>query len=471
MKIAKLHMDAQDKLRFEIIGKSSVKYHLKANHQVEAKRWFWALNNAIQFSKDEAKEAERAQNRSSEMLRQAKLAQTEKNQPKDAESGSLLGVKSGAHLVPGSTPGAARSSVRTGSGSDMLEEEDGVGSTYDGSTAGDEVIRLAHSYGTTAIEGDRDADEDPGDDASEVEAHPVKKDAFFIAAHSARLQLEMLSQISAALQQEKDRNPTTTISDSTVVQALASYDAAVANLNGLIGDLGRIARDREAYWHYRLEQEMNVRRIWEDNMMRVAKEQEELENRIGESEEKRKQAKRALRDVLDGQVDAQPDAEEVAKSPEVSFATPHEENDGPVGRSRTFSAPRRKSTMADITNIAASDDEDEADEFFDAVDAGEIEIVEELPKSVTSPPLSPSHLDGVAQAGGQSKTQEIQKSSAGYEEPVRKRLKMDADDRPKISLWVCYVIIHTGELADRCLGHSKIHDWKRYDEDDPSCIV
>ena len=56
MKIARLHMDAQDKLRFEIHGKSSVKYHLKANHQVEAKRWFWALNNAIQWTKDEAKD-------------------------------------------------------------------------------------------------------------------------------------------------------------------------------------------------------------------------------------------------------------------------------------------------------------------------------------------------------------------------------------------------------------------------------
>ena len=46
MKIAALNMDAQDKTRFEIQGKSSVKYHLKANHVVEAKRWFWTLNNA-----------------------------------------------------------------------------------------------------------------------------------------------------------------------------------------------------------------------------------------------------------------------------------------------------------------------------------------------------------------------------------------------------------------------------------------
>ncbi|KAL3965007.1 hypothetical protein ACCO45_002011 [Purpureocillium lilacinum] len=55
MKIAKLHMSADEKTKFEIIGKSSVKYTLKANHEVEAKRWFWALNNSIQWTKDQAK--------------------------------------------------------------------------------------------------------------------------------------------------------------------------------------------------------------------------------------------------------------------------------------------------------------------------------------------------------------------------------------------------------------------------------
>src|ERR1700750_1393335 len=69
MKIARLHMDPQDKTRFEIHGKSSVKYHLKANHVVEAKRWFWALNNAIQHSKDEAKEEEKRRAADTESIR------------------------------------------------------------------------------------------------------------------------------------------------------------------------------------------------------------------------------------------------------------------------------------------------------------------------------------------------------------------------------------------------------------------
>lgn len=88
MRIAKLHMDPQDKLRFEIHGKSSVKYHLKANHQVEAKRWFWALNNAIQWAKDEAREEEKRQVRETEALRQAKMEQVTSPREGDAQSSS-----------------------------------------------------------------------------------------------------------------------------------------------------------------------------------------------------------------------------------------------------------------------------------------------------------------------------------------------------------------------------------------------
>lgn len=72
MKIAQLRMDPKDKLLFEIHGKSSVKYNLKANHVVEATRWFWALNNAIQWAKDEAREEQKRQQQETLALREAR---------------------------------------------------------------------------------------------------------------------------------------------------------------------------------------------------------------------------------------------------------------------------------------------------------------------------------------------------------------------------------------------------------------
>jgi hypothetical protein len=99
MRIAKLYMDPQDKQRFEIQGKSSVKYHLKANHQVEAKRWYWALNNAIQWAKDEAREEEKRATQDQEMLKQAKIEQIKGEG--DSSSVSSSKMASSRNLPPG----------------------------------------------------------------------------------------------------------------------------------------------------------------------------------------------------------------------------------------------------------------------------------------------------------------------------------------------------------------------------------
>jgi len=98
MRIAKLYMDPQDKQRFEIQGKSSVKYHLKANHQVEAKRWYWALNNAIQWAKDEAREEEKRATQDQENLKQAKMEQI--RQESDGLSITSSKMTSSRNLAP-----------------------------------------------------------------------------------------------------------------------------------------------------------------------------------------------------------------------------------------------------------------------------------------------------------------------------------------------------------------------------------
>ena len=78
-------------------------------------------------------------------------------------------------------------------------------------------------------------------------------------------------------------------------------------------------------------------------------------------------------------------------------------------------------------------DDDEDDEFFDALDAGEIEA-EDLAKSEKKEEKEqPSEANGELRA---VKYREVQPSFKGYEEPIRKRLKMDYDNRPRISLWV-----------------------------------
>ncbi|KAI9705685.1 MAG: hypothetical protein M1820_005095 [Bogoriella megaspora] len=432
MRIARLHMDPSDKLRFEIHGKSSVKYHLRANHQVEAKRWYWSLNNAIQWTKDEAKEEEKRTIQETEALRQAKTDQVERI--KTQEGGSSRPSIEKGRLIPGTAVGVplTQTSSRT---MDDLEN-----SIYEASVEGGEMGRMVHNAGTNTIEGDVDDDEEYGDDASSHELQPHSKDAFNITAQSAKLQLDLLSHVCAALQAENSKQPQMPISDPSIIQALSSYESAVGNLKGLLGDLLRIARDRDAYWQYRLEREANVRRMWEDSMARVAREQEELQNKMSESEDKRRKTKRALRDALEGGLSSNPSRpasqQEFKDADKLQVTVEEQTSDGtrPLGRppSGSISASLRRKTIPDLADLSEDDSDDEDEEFFDAVGAGEVEVVEEMPPSgggLRSPPPP-------AQANiHEARTKEIEQSYKGYEDGTRQKLALDADNRPKISLW------------------------------------
>ncbi|KAF2727310.1 oxysterol binding protein 1 [Polyplosphaeria fusca] len=438
MRIAKLFMDPQDKQRFEIQGKSSVKYHLKANHQVEAKRWFWALNNAIQWSKDEAREEEKRATQNQEAIKQAKIEQLDKKSGKESDTLSLTSSRmaSSKNLAPSSSLGIPLTSqdAHSRGAASTMEDPD---SNYEPSVAND-LGKMVSNVGTATYDGDMDDDEEYGDDASSHnEIRPHNKDAFNITAQSAKIQLDLLAQVSAALQSEKTKNPSLQLSDPLMLQALSSYESAVGNLKGLVGDLLRISRDRDAYWQYRLDREANVRRMWEESMAKVVQEQEELETRIGESELKRRKTKRALREALEefdmnerrpSSAASDDDFVEAGESKELA---PEPQ---PLKTKTSFNeqAIRRKSTFANLANDLSESDSEDDEEFFDAVGAGEVEVVD-----LTEPTPTADAKDMPASAEDQlaAKQAAIATAYRGYEDGIRKKLDMDEDDRPKISLW------------------------------------
>ena len=429
MRIAKLSMDAQDKTRFEIEGKSSVKYHLKANHTVEAKRWFWALNNAIQWAKDEAREEQQRKERESDTARQA----ISEHKARDSLSSPIDTSKLGGRgLVPASAVGistnnASRVSFRTSTDAPSSFTGDDQESAY-GSHEPYTFIRAPENraHSTVELPGEIDDNDEYGDDASSHELRPVPKDAFNITAHSASLQLDILAGVSKALQKKIGDDPEARISDSEIQQAVSTYDSAVQSIKSLVGDLLKISRDRDAYWQYRVDREVDMRRLWEESMAKVAHEQEALEGLIGESEEKRKRTKKALREAL----------EEGATTPGIE--SDKVESDFP-GLRLKGAAPgdlRRKSTITAFTDLSDSDS-DADEEFFDAVGAGSVRI-EEMPTSpvIPSPKAATEVKPPARDSTQQGKSTDLTSSFVGYEDPVRERLKLDADDRPKISLWV-----------------------------------
>lgn len=445
-------MDSQDKTRFEIHGKSSVKYHLKANHVVEAKRWFWTLNNAIQWAKDEAKEEERRRNKDAEALRQAKIDQIEGRAPENSFDSQPLGpTKSdGKGLVPPtlSVPSSSGTRLSTYPSRTTLEstpgdEECSLHGSFDQSVTLNEINPVT-SHVTTPPDGDGD-DDDYGDDSSH-DIPDADKDALNITAQSAKLQLDLLSNVSASLQAEKSKNPTMSILNPAVDQALTTYEAAVNSLKELVQNLLKISRDRDAYWQYRLNREVYLRQMWEESMAKVAQEHEDLQSKMGESEDKRRRTKKALKEALenasssagrpvhkdsavagvgqDGAGDKDGQQEQVLEDAEQRPPLDRK------GTGRTLD--RRSPALSRIGSLYGSESDDD-DEFFDAIDAGEIEA-EDLTKSEAmemdeGPKNESAELRAV-------KHSEVAPSFKGYEEPVRKRLKMDYDNRPRISLWV-----------------------------------
>ncbi len=457
MRIAKLHIDSQDKTRFEIQGKSSVKYHLKANHVVEAKRWFWALNNAIQWTKDEAREEEKRKGKDAERLRQAREEQLERTQRLTEKVGDSASISSrnpgGKGLVNitvmdtsmGNGPSASLQGSTLDPGSAVVDDISAHGS-YEPSLTGNDVGDTGSYAGIATLEGALEEDEEDGDDVNLIEVQPTTKDAFNITAQSAKIQIDLLTQVTAALQLEKTKEPELTISNPTMLQAISVYESAVRSLRDLLGDLLRISRDRDAYWQYRLDREVNVRSLWEESMARVAREQEKLEGRIGESEDKRKRTKRALRHALEGSsaVISRPGSREISTSRDgisEAFESTQLSKDGKATLRRNSGGfrdtGRKKSVITELVNLSDSGSEDD-EEFFDAVDAGEVEVVTEMPTATSDHhPLVKCTAQPKEDVREDLKAH-LAASFKGYEEPVRKRLKLDVDNRPQISLWVSF---------------------------------
>lgn len=479
MKIAKLNMDPTEKTKFDILGKSSVKYHLKANHEIEAKRWFWALNNSIQWTKDQAKEEDRQRQKSAELLRQAKAdhgAATPRESTTElgSETTSMVDTRRNStqtnRLHPGSSAGKiASQKVAFASGSVGDEDEGTAYGSYEPSFMGD-ITKINSNVGPPPTDGDGDDEDEYGEGSSDREA-PATKDAFDITAQSAKLQLELMGNVNAALQGEQIKNPTLYISDPVAMQAGQTFDSSIRNLKGLIGDLLKISRDRDAYWQYRLDREIDMRRMWEDSMAQVAREQEVLEVKMGEAEVKRKLTKRALREVIEGSiaVTSRPESRGELSSKADEFTDALDQiRVGPDGtalrrKSTGKSSLRCKSILAEVGPLSDTDSEDE-EEFFDAVDAGEVEV------APTMPPLSPPRREDKKKEIIEIDGLDLSPSFKGYEDGIRKRLKMDADDRPKISLWVCHRKFRNALSLTRSVEHSQIHDRQGHDKNDLASI-
>lgn len=240
MRNAKLKLDQSDKQKFEIVssGKGSVRYHLRANHPVEANRWIFALTQAIQAATAESMSVS-----------------TEDSGPTLSRAPSISDRPAFSHRSTSSFDLLLKPTIMLNSSSASINTED-----------------------------------ESGEDYPETNEEPHKGD-FEVTAHSAQVQLEILEKLLGALpQNDQQRQETPVMEDPMVI-----IKKAAGSLHGTLDELVKMSHTRDAYWRAQLEREKELRRLWEENMQALAEEQEHMEEAMHNAIEQRRITKRALR--------------------------------------------------------------------------------------------------------------------------------------------------------------------------------
>jgi oxysterol-binding protein 1 len=351
MKNAKLKLDSADKMKFEVTstGKNAVRYHLRANHPVEANRWIFALTQAIQAATAEQVSVD------DERYSHSRTVSSER--PSAGRSVSSLDLRPKLHTSSSAV------SINT--------------------------------------------DDESGEEVLEVGDEPHRGD-FDVTAHSAQVQLEILEKLIGALPQ--------TQLDISSESPVAILKRAASSLHGSLDELVRMSQTRDKYWRNRVEREKELRRLWEENMQALAREQEQLEEAMNQAIEQRRMTKRALRAM--SMAVQQPD-----KGAEYIRRLSITEKELPIVRKPEDIVPPEE-----LEQVLSESE----DEFFDALSSEAATLLED--QSVSQPmPLSPP---AAVSKEVITKEQELALSWHGYEGPLRKKFeKLDKDNRPKISLW------------------------------------
>lgn len=236
LRIARIHYDTSNKSYFEIVGKG-FKYTLRASHPVEAQRWVWALQAAIQQERDKMRE-EKASNAPS--------------------------IHSIGQEVESPLSDTFKRPHKTGSIKSALSEEED------------------------------EEDIDPVyNDPDEVHS-PALFEEFDVAMHSVQIQMELCERICDIIvtncKQDTSRQNTSKFADD-----ILSLSEALHQLDKIFVDLSRVASQKDYRWRRHIERLQETRRLYEESLKKIVVEQEEMERAMEITENERKRAEKALK--------------------------------------------------------------------------------------------------------------------------------------------------------------------------------
>lgn len=451
---ATLHLDSSEKLKFEIIGKNGIKWHLKANHPVETNRWVWTLQNAITIAKDNIK---RKVNRAPS--RRSTGEEVTRNAPEDSVVSEEEKKRRLLH-IPGrrrhkKSPSQVSLASFTG-GSDVEDamSTNSVDSNRVNYASSNQLKQIRELKTLThvprvsmdaseSVQEDFDFDlDDSADSDSELnsssfgtneEQSKASKDQIYSTKRSLKVEtasLIDLFKVLASKAVEEEDLETYSIGLKTLV-----------NIQDLIEQFDTLTLTREERLTKRIERQDEVNKLWESSIRQLESEMQKHEEALSLYEGK----KFKLRKLLESKGISSPQV-----SNELAIGVGFKYSGTSATPVAASGGPQDESALLEEIFQDSDDEFFDADEFDDAVE--EVESfkekkpdmvsskVKEEPPTISKEKVAKELPDQTALAKSAAQLKVLKKiaeegSYLGYDEPPRTKLAMDEDDRPKVGLW------------------------------------
>lgn len=292
---------------------------------------------------------------------------------------------------------------------------------------------------------------------SATDLQPPHESEFSLQANSTQAQIELTTQLLLTLEVPSSSSGGASTASTSTSEVKSALRDSLNLVGSMYDQYMEMVKEREIWYQRKCAREQEKSAMWEDSLGFVVGESEGLERDLLRLREERRGIRRALRQSVaqpaednDGTIrvvkklergmsaaaassNLTPTADRPryftqqtftqGDSPAVVVSEPSPSDAEPGSSSYVVLPP--SSTLADVcasVEAGSEDEDDEADEFFDAIDGGNVSM------TITAPLVSPGPADPVMESMIGTHLYD------GYAHP-RSRLPISSDNRPPVSLW------------------------------------
>ncbi|PWN37056.1 uncharacterized protein FA14DRAFT_117850 [Meira miltonrushii] len=459
LRFAKIRADPSDKLRLEVVAdhpsnsnRSGNRLYLRGSHPVERARWVQVLQHTVEYFDLDRNNSRAESVKSFSKDGTVSSANVPAGTPHHPPSRSTTPFRNIPSPGPGGLSGIT-TNILSRTGSTATKHHHTPSTQISQLKSPDTMAGAEFPAKTPSImtRGSRTPSEDfaeldgaGSDTATQSQGVPFQNE-LPIVSNSIKTQLELGQQMVQSVNVSQTQQPE---ARSAVLEAMQTCQTLFTNYTTMVAE-------REAYILRRYEQEIQAKRLWEENIRTLAMQYAEMETQLQEAAEENARRRKALREVRDNYSNVNspalspvpPNMATPTRSSMANARSTIEANKLPPAAIRP-SAQRGAINFDDAnaglgSNLSRSSvnvgaepedlDDDKDDEFFDAIESGNLpnlKVEEGVVETDTSAKPAGSPTTSVRET-------RVNSLWPGVEPYLRLRKKMPIgkDDRPSLSLW------------------------------------